>query len=441
MLRLKKMLVSSFCTCCGCTVMGSMCAKHVPDDANGEIPKRPKRKHISDEEIQPLVDELPSQNKLDEAKFHELIPPAQDHNKDQSPSASSSDPSEDMLPEQEPLISDDNIEQPEYSKNDVVTPVPLLSVPNHECKDEQHSDKAQSDDEESKTNLYALPSSLADTPYECSVQMNEEDKAFAKQIQDKYAVQLTKHPVDNMHFMERYTVGYRHVKKKKRLAAICKDIDFFFEMHEEYDMDNIIHTTSTQEQLNTWKQFIYGEDPEGHPIMYDLIGSSICKDMKRVFIKDDEPFGQTAFQHMFRFLRKMENYKVQNTNKYGKKIYRHIQILDMDGFTTEHMKGKNRKVVNLVVDGLTRMFPEGVDKMFIINTPWPFRAIWAVVKGFMDPITVAKTKVLDDKYLKEMIKHIPIEMIPPRYGGKGAWEIQYGSIPKNYDVDVYHGLD
>ena len=56
-------------------------------------------------------------------------------------------------------------------------------------------------------------------------------------------------------------------------------------------------------------------------------------------------------------------------------------------------------------------------------------------------MTAAKTKVLGDDYLKEMVKDIPIEMIPPSFGGKGAWEIQLGSVPKNYNVDVYHGLD
>ena len=51
------------------------------------------------------------------------------------------------------------------------------------------------------------------------------------------------------------------------------------------------------------------------------------------------------------------------------------------------------------------------------------------------------SSIIGDDYLKTMIKDIPIEMIPPSYGGKGVWKIQYGSVPKNYPVDVYHGLD
>ena len=115
--------------------------------------------------------------------------------------------------------------------------------------------------------------------------------------------------------------------------------------------------------------------------------------------------------------------------------------MDMKGFTSDHLKGKNRKMTKMMIDTLTRMYPEGTYKMYIINAPWPFRALWTTVKGFLDPITVQKTKVVGDDYLKTMIKDIPIEMIPPSYGGKGVWKIQYGSVPKNYPVDVYHGLD
>eukprot|EP00483_Globobulimina_turgida_P003730 UN03736 len=95
----------------------------------------------------------------------------------------------------------------------------------------------------------------------------------------------------------------------------------------------------------------------------------------------------------------------------------------------------------MVIDALSRIFPEAMYKLYIINAPWPFRALWKSVKGFLDPVTARKTKVLGEDYLKEMIKDIPIEMIPPQYGGEGVWEYQLGSIPKNYNADVYHGLD
>ena len=87
------------------------------------------------------------------------------------------------------------------------------------------------------------------------------------------------------------------------------------------------------------------------------------------------------------------------------------------------------------------MFPEGTYKMYIINAPWPFRALWKTIKKFLDPITVSKTEVMGGEYLKELIKDIPIEMIPKCYGGTGIWEIQYGTTPKNYPIDCLTGID
>eukprot|EP01084_Bolivina_argentea_P165590 287657_1 len=225
------------------------------------------------------------------------------------------------------------------------------------------------------------------------------------------------------------------------MDAISKEIEFHFNHHDKYKLETIVSTKSSVQECDAWKQFIYGEDTFGHPIIYDLIGSSDCKKLNKVFIDSEEPFGAKAYFHVFRFMRKVENYKASNSKKYGIMIHKQIQIMDMKEFGSDHLKGQNRKMTKLMVSTLTNMYPETTYKMYIINAPWPFRALWGAVKGFMDPITVDKTKVLGDDYLKTMLKDIPINMIPKEYGGKGPWEIQYGDAPKNYPVDVYHGVD
>ena len=150
---------------------------------------------------------------------------------------------------------------------------------------------------------YALPTSLGGIPIESTIKLTSEDKEMMKRVEDKYADKLAKHPLERMKLMHRYVTGYRHMKKKKRFTEMCKDIDYFFEMHEKYDCDNIINTESNDEEHDAWKQFLYGEDEYGHPIMYDLIGSSDCKKMKKVFMDESQPFGDAAFKHIFRFMR------------------------------------------------------------------------------------------------------------------------------------------
>ena len=62
-------------------------------------------------------------------------------------------------------------------------------------------------------------------------------------------------------------------------------------------------------------------------------------------------------------------------------------------------------------------YPERLGKLYIINAPWGFGAIFSVVKGFLDPVTVNKIHVLGGGYQKELLAQIPAENLPKGLGG------------------------
>ncbi|KAL2045879.1 hypothetical protein ABVK25_011982 [Lepraria finkii] len=63
---------------------------------------------------------------------------------------------------------------------------------------------------------------------------------------------------------------------------------------------------------------------------------------------------------------------------------------------------------------LSRKTGEIVD---IINAPWGFSGAFNFVKGFLDPVTVAKIHVLGTGYEKELLEQIPAENLPKPLGG------------------------
>merc|ERR1711879_1075222 len=66
-------------------------------------------------------------------------------------------------------------------------------------------------------------------------------------------------------------------------------------------------------------------------------------------------------------------------------------------------------------------FPGTVDKIFMINTSFVFRAIWTIVKPFVDPVTTNKITILGSKFKKSLNDFgIPDSEIPTDYGGKGS---------------------
>jgi hypothetical protein len=63
-------------------------------------------------------------------------------------------------------------------------------------------------------------------------------------------------------------------------------------------------------------------------------------------------------------------------------------------------------------------YPETMGKFYIINVPWTFSAVWAIVKPWLDEVTVKKINILGATYRDELLKQIPAENLPKQFGGE-----------------------
>ncbi len=52
-------------------------------------------------------------------------------------------------------------------------------------------------------------------------------------------------------------------------------------------------------------------------------------------------------------------------------------------------------------------YPERLGRFYLINAPWGFSGVWSVVKGWLDPVTVAKIHILGASYQKDLFEQIP----------------------------------
>ena len=53
----------------------------------------------------------------------------------------------------------------------------------------------------------------------------------------------------------------------------------------------------------------------------------------------------------------------------------------------------------------------------MINSPRGFSTVWAVIKRFLDSVTVEKISILGKDYQAALLAMIPAENLPKRYGG------------------------
>jgi hypothetical protein len=109
-----------------------------------------------------------------------------------------------------------------------------------------------------------------------------------------------------------------------------------------------------------------------------------------------------------------------------KPIEQSLTILDCNGLGVTSLVGKTRSFVQLATNIAQDYYPEMLGQMMLLNTGWLFKALWAIVKGFMDPKTAGKIHMLGGSYITELVKYIDEENIPECINGKCKCEFIEG---------------
>ena len=112
--------------------------------------------------------------------------------------------------------------------------------------------------------------------------------------------------------------------------------------------------------------------------------------------------------------------------------------MDIKNFHAKSLTAKYRNLVQDIIGDESNLWPNTLEKMYIINAPWPFRFAWKIISNFIHPITVAKIEILGGDYIKKMTEKISIHQIPKSYGGKCTLPIKYG-YTADIDNDVLDG--
>lgn len=101
----------------------------------------------------------------------------------------------------------------------------------------------------------------------------------------------------------------------------------------------------------------------------------------------------------------------------GKSIY----IIDLNGMGMRDFAGEVVDFVKKTSAFTAAHYPERSGSIFVINVPSWFSIIWKTVSPWIDPVTVKKMKILgygEVAITKALEEKIPIENIPPEYGGQ-----------------------
>jgi len=99
---------------------------------------------------------------------------------------------------------------------------------------------------------------------------------------------------------------------------------------------------------------------------------------------------------------------------------RAITVLDLEGMRMMDFAGEVIEYVKMCSEFTGQHYPERAGHVIVVNVPRWFAMIWNVVKPMVDEVTLRKISIVrgKDAVFEALAEKIPVENIPPEYGGK-----------------------
>jgi len=167
-----------------------------------------------------------------------------------------------------------------------------------------------------------------------------------------------------------------------------------------------------------------GEDKEGRPIYWEQTGIiSANFDSLKKNIRDED---ELIVRHV-RF-NELNNIRYEYlSKKYNKNVTKVNIVFDMKGINMmpDFM---GIKFVRKMLEVDQNYYPERLHKLFMINAPWFFTTIYALISPWVDPVTAKKINIIGSDYLATLREHIDDSNIPVELGGtlaNIAWHWPY----------------
>ncbi|KAK5995530.1 Sec14 cytosolic factor [Cladobotryum mycophilum] len=207
----------------------------------------------------------------------------------------------------------------------------------------------------------------------------------------------------------------RFLRARKWVVADAKKMFVdFIAWRKSIKLDEIVPTWDYSEKQDVqkyYKQFYHKIDKDGRPVYIETLGGIDLAAMYKI-TSEERMLNNLAVEYE----RVADPRLPACSRKAGHLLETCCTIMDFKGVGI----GKASQVYDYVKKASTisqNYYPERLGKLYLINTPWGFSAVWSIVSGWLDPVTVSKIKVLGSGYQKDLLAQVPAENLPKAFGG------------------------
>jgi len=233
---------------------------------------------------------------------------------------------------------------------------------------------------------------------------DDETKLMAK-IRQNLSGKLDK--ISNL-TMLRFIRGFVHAEKPDEKSQ--EMLGKFADWREKEKIDQIVQMKIDYADIvaESWPTGVHGFGKKGHPVYIEQVGMI---DPPTLY-KRGLDFQKILPIHI-QTMEGLCSLKERLSEQKGTIIYKHIVILDLKGLGTKHMSSTFTTPLKMLVDIDQYFYPETLHKMIVVNAPFIVKALWSIVRPWLDPITQDRIEWGNER----LEIHIDKDMLPRFLGG------------------------
>ncbi|OCH86026.1 hypothetical protein OBBRIDRAFT_821263 [Obba rivulosa] len=199
------------------------------------------------------------------------------------------------------------------------------------------------------------------------------------------------------------------VEKAKQMIIACE------QWRKDFGVEEIVKNFDFKEKAEVDKyypQFYHKMDKDGRPIYIERLGKLDIKALYAI---------TTQERQLQRLVYEYEKFLTERlpacARAVGHPVETSCTILDLQNVSLSQFYRVKDYVMAATAIGQDR-YPECMGKFYIINAPWAFSTVWALIKPWLDEVTVSKIDILGSGYKDKLLAQIPAENLPKEFGGK-----------------------
>ena len=179
------------------------------------------------------------------------------------------------------------------------------------------------------------------------------------------------------------------------------------EIRESYQMENLVQIKKL------YPHGYHKTDKQGRPIYIELYDKTDVKGLFKITTED-----KMVKYYIKQYERQIKYIFPACSAVVKRPVEQSCTVLDANGIGITSLFGPIKGFVKLASDIGQDYYPEMLGKMTIVNVGFLFRAVWSLVKSFIDPKTQNKINLLKSTYKDDLLVLIDEENLPHFFGGK-----------------------